>query len=98
MANSVIYVSDGDYGSLTKGNLVSLVQAQSGQTVSIEVRDVANNLVNLTGYSTITGRKRDSSGNISSIAGTLALTGTPSAAPQVSWVVDEDDFDALGWS
>lgn len=97
MTNSIVYVSDGDAGGLTKGNLASLVQGQSGQSITIEVRDLGNNLVDLTGYSTITGRKRSSSGDVTALVGTLTLSGTPTVAPQVTWVVDEDDTGESGY-
>lgn len=95
MANNLLYVSDGDYGKRT-GYVAALVQGQSGQVIPLEIRDLANNVVNLTGYTTITGRMDDRRGNVTSIDGTLALDATPSTAPQVNWTVSATDTGTPG--
>jgi len=89
MTNNVLYVSDGDYGA-PAGYMLPLVQGQFGQSLPIEVRDLAGNVVNLTGYSTITAHKRKGA-SVTAWVGAVALSGTPSAAPQVTATVDEDD-------
>lgn len=89
MTNNILYISDGDYGSQT-GRMLALVQGQYGQSVPIEVRDLADNVVNLTGYATITGHKVKE-GEVTAWVGAIALSGTPSAAPQITLTVDEDD-------
>lgn len=89
MANNILYLSDGDYGT-PGGYLLPLVQGQFGQSVPLEIRDLAGNVVPLTGYSTITGHKRKG-GSVTAIVGTFTLSGTPTVAPQITWVIDEDD-------
>lgn len=94
MANNILYISDGDYGS-PAGYILPLVQGQYGQSIPLEIRDLAGNVASLTGYSTITGHKRKG-GSVTALVGTLTLSGTPTVAPQITWVVDEDDTGDYG--
>ena len=95
MTNNVLYVSDGDYGKRV-GYLSAVVQGQYGQVIPLEIRDLANTVVNLTGYSTITGTLNDQRGNVTNIAGTLALDATPSTAPNANWTIAAADFGTPG--
>lgn len=94
MTNNILYVSDGDYGT-PAGYMLPLVQGQYGQSIPVEVRDLAGNVVNLTGYSVLSATKRKGS-SVTAWVGTIALSGTPSAAPQVTVTVDEDDTGDYG--
>lgn len=94
MTNNILYVSDGDYGT-PAGYILPLVQGQYGQSIPVEVRDLAGNVVNLTGYSVLSATKRKGS-QVTAWVGTIALSGTPSAAPNLNISVDEDDTGDYG--
>lgn len=93
MTNNVLYVSDGDYGT-PAGYLLPLVQGQFGQSIPLEIRDLAGNVVNLTDY-TFTATKRKGS-TVTAWVGAIVLSATPTAAPQVTLTVDEDDTGTDG--
>ncbi len=94
MTNNILYVTDGDYGT-PAGYIAPLVQGQYGQSLPIEVRDLAGNVVNLTGYSVLSATKRKGS-SVTAWVGAISLSGTPSAAPQVTMAIDEDDTGDYG--
>lgn len=98
MANNILYIADGGYGSINqarRGRLTPLVQGQYGQVVPLEIRDLADSVENLTGYSTITALLQKGS-TVIEVTGTLELTGTPAAGPNVNWTVAEEDTGTFG--
>ena len=95
MANNILTIADGDYGYPTS-TIATLVQGQYGQSLPLEIRDLAGNVVNLTGFSTLSAIKSSERGRVTSIVGTIALSGTPTVAPQLSWLLDEADTGIAG--
>ena len=96
--NNVLYVNDGNYGPpdhSRAGRLAPMVQGQYGQDVKLEIRNMVGSVMALTGFSTITGYKQKG-GSVTEIVGTLTLSGTPTAAPQITWVVAAEDTGAYG--
>lgn len=96
MSNNILYVFNGSYGTPTAGVITPLVQGQYGQSVPLEIRDPTGAVVNLTGYSTITGHRQKDSYTVYPLTGTLTLSVTPSAAPQITWVPSEADTSVYG--
>lgn len=95
MTNNILYISDGSGGTPGQGSLAPLVQGQYGQDYVLEIRTPAGGVADLTGFSTITGHKIKGA-TVTSLVGTLTLSGSPAAAPQVTWVIDEDDTGEYG--
>ena len=95
MANNILTIADGDYGYPTSA-IATLVQGQYGQSLPLEIRDLAGNVVNLTGFSTLSAIKSSERGRVTSIVGTITLSGTPTVAPQLSWLLDEADTGIAG--
>lgn len=98
MANNILYIFDGTYGSLNQarlGKITPLVQGQYGQVLPLEIRTLDNEVANLTGYSTITALLQKGS-TVIEVTGTLALSGTPSAGPNVNFTVAIEDTGAFG--
>lgn len=95
MTNNILYISDGSGGTPGQGNLAPLVQGQYGQDYLIEIRIPSGGVADLTGFSTITGHKIKNN-SVTALAGSLTLSGDPDAAPQVTWVIDEDDTGDYG--
>ena len=58
MANNILTIADGDYGYPTS-TIATLVQGQYGQSLPLEIRDLAGNVVNLTGFSALSAIKRE---------------------------------------
>ena len=95
MANNILTIADGDYGYPTS-TIATLVQGQYGQSLPLEIRDLAGNVANLTGFSTLSAIKSSERGRVTSIVGTITLSGTPTVAPQLSWLLDEADTGIAG--
>lgn len=97
MANNVLYIFTGDTAVYTPGSITSLVQGQYGQSVPLEIRNPTGSVVALTGYSTITGhRRKEGSLTVTPIDGTIVLSGTPTVAPQITWIPSSDDTAQAG--
>lgn len=95
MANNILTIADGDYGYPTS-TIATLVQGQYGQSLPLEIRDLAGNVVSLTDFSTLSAIKSSERGRVTSIVGTITLSGTPTVAPQLSWMLDEADTGIAG--
>ncbi len=95
MTNNILTIADGDYGYPTS-TIATLVQGQYGQSLPLEIRDLAGNVVNLTGFSTLSAIKSSERGRVTSIVGAITLSGTPTVAPQLSWLLDEADTGIAG--
>ncbi len=95
MANNILTIADGDYGYPTS-TIATLVQGQYGQSLPLEIRDLAGNVVSLTDFSTLSAIKSSERGRVTSIVGTITLSGTPTVAPQLSWLLDEADTGIAG--
>lgn len=91
-----MYANKGGGGIFRKGQLGPIGQGTVGIDLVIDIFDLAQAPIDLTGYTTITGRmKKQDTGAVTAIDGTRTLVGTGSTG-KFTWVVSANDSGTDG--